>query len=204
MTAVNAIQSLGNSSDLPIEEATATGAIEARGAVSQAVNGIGFDPFFPGNDLAVQDFEERLQQIFGQQPAEVADFTTVRGENVQFAVSSSEGAVVLKATAKTAIGHHLPVKDITVMNSAGGSHASIAEGRVSLDIHAFEENAVLDLALDNGYVVQAEIEFHQAGRHSEIRIDAREIENTTFSAQTESLVFAKDVEASKLLKAIGG
>ncbi|NBB81326.1 MAG: hypothetical protein GVY36_18115 [Verrucomicrobia bacterium] len=62
----------------------------------------------------------------------------------------------------------------------------------------------MDIALENGYVVQAEIEFHQAGRHSEIGIDAREIENTTFSAQTESLVFAKDVEASKLLKAIGG
>jgi len=112
--------------------------------------------------------------------------------------------VVLQATAKTATGHDLAVKDITLVNSEGGSDAFISEGQASLDIHAIEENTVLDITLENGYVVQAEIEFHQTGRHSEIRIDAREIENTTFSAQTESLVFAKDVEASKLLKAIGG
>ena len=204
MTALNAIQSLGSTPELSTNETSSTGAINAPGAVSQAVNDIGFGRYFAGNSLVGNNLNERLQQIFERQPEDFADFTTLRGENVQIAASTFDGQVVLQAIASTATGEALLINDVTVLAGNDVSQAHVSDGQASVNLDTSHKQLALDIGLENGYRVLAEIELLLAERDSEIGLEARQIESKTFTAQTESLVFAKDVEASKLLKAIGG
>ncbi|WP_324751965.1 Ig-like domain-containing protein [Roseovarius sp. Pro17] len=214
LTAVNAIQSLDGTPLLAAEARSGVETIFAQGVVATAVDGVGFAPIFADGVFAMRDFNDRLERLSEEgQRIHLADVTTPRGDRLQIAANVSDGGrVVLHGFAQNAAGLPLAIETIEVIDShgvsvefgggGGGGGGGDGDGGAVLAIDTWRDRSSIEFGLSNGHTVSIEIDLPRTDNVPGIGLNVREVLDTTFTAQTEKLVFASDAEASRLIQAV--
>ncbi|WP_170214810.1 hypothetical protein, partial [Halomonas halmophila] len=204
MTAVDAIQSLGGTSDLQSQALYGNDAsVEARGAVLAAVDNVGFEPLSGGQIFAASDFDERLKALFDAGWQQQGDeLITERGESLRFVAFRSENGWVVQASAMTPSGNLLGIDAIHVQGNADVSAEFDANGIALLTLDEAYGNSQLEIGMANGYSTLISLDLSVDGQGDASGVSASEVIGHTFTAQTERLVFARNAEASRLMNAV--
>ncbi|MCV6594926.1 MAG: cadherin-like domain-containing protein [Silicimonas sp.] len=196
LTALNDIQALGGTAELPVVDDGYFTGIRATGPIGTAVHGIGLGPIFDPLDFFERDFP-MLDPGADYSAGHLTEGTivTAGGQVIQLYRLAGEGETLLRLGAFTGEGARLAIADVTLTTEAELRLAASGEAALRTGA-ALPGETGLDITLSDGTELQLTLASDDGG------VALSEPRAQTFTAQATSLAQNGAHQSAQLLQAL--
>ena len=213
LTAINALQDLDGTAVLSTRGPEVFSGLVADGPVTQAVRSIGFDPIDDQYRLFNRDFSDGFQTdhadgfgepAFGDTPSSLVTIQTRLGPIASFELAETAGSPEVLVSIAGAAGERLAILAVDA-ESLGDSRAVISDDGYSLRLCGLESGERIQFAvqLETGTWLAFELQHQDSDDRGERdTLVVTEQSAKTFTANTERLAYAGDIETAKLMQAL--